>query len=83
MIDHWFGKLLDELDAQDLWDTTAVIVCTDHGHYLGDERATGAPGDDTVADIWGKPMVPQFEPLGHTPLMIHWPRITSRVRPLM
>ena len=33
----------------------------------------GAPGDDTAADIWGKPMVPQFEPLGHTPLMIHWP----------
>jgi arylsulfatase A-like enzyme len=77
MIDHWFGKLLDELDRQDLWDTTAVIVCTDHGHYLGDERSTGAPGPDTssatVADIWGKPMVPQFEPLGHTPLMIHWP----------
>ncbi len=77
MIDHWFGKILDELDAQDLWDTTAVIVCTDHGHYLGDERSTGAPGldagVDTRADIWGKPMVPQFEPLGHTPLMIHWP----------
>ena len=31
----------------------------------------------TVADIWGKPMVPQFEPLGHTPLMIHWPGSTS------
>jgi arylsulfatase A-like enzyme len=73
MIDHHFGKILDELDAQDLWDATAVIVCTDHGHYLGDERTAGAPGDDTVADIWGKPMVPQFEPLGHTPLMIHWP----------
>jgi arylsulfatase A-like enzyme len=74
MIDHWFGTLLDELDRQDLWDTTAVIVCTDHGHYLGDERAAGAPGDNTRADIWGKPTVPQFEPLGHTPLMIHWPR---------
>ncbi len=74
MIDHHFGRILDELDAQDLWDTTAVIVCTDHGHYLGENRVTGAPGDDTVADIWGKPMVPQFEPLGHTPLMIHWPR---------
>lgn len=73
MIDHWFGTILDELDRQDLWDTTAVIVCTDHGHYLGDVRSTGAPGDDTLADIWGKPMVPQFEPLGHTPLMIHWP----------
>lgn len=78
MIDHHFGRVLDELDAQDLWDTTAVIVCTDHGHYLGDVRATGAPGADTTADIWGKPMVPQFEPLGHTPLMIHWPGSTPR-----
>ncbi len=74
MIDHHFGTILDELDAQDLWDTTAVIVCTDHGHYLGEERTAGAPGDDSVSDLWGKPMVPQFEPLGHTPLMIHWPR---------
>ena len=73
MIDHHFGKLLDELDANDLWDTTAVIVCTDHGHYLGEERVVGAPGEEVNADIWGKPMIPQFEPLGHTPLMIHWP----------
>lgn len=73
MIDHHFGRLLDEVDAQGLWDTTAIIVCTDHGHYLGEERSVGAPGEEAVADIWGKPMVPQFEPLGHTPLMIHWP----------
>jgi hypothetical protein len=44
-----------------------VIVCTDHGHYLGDER--------DGKDIWGKPAVPQFEPLGHTPLFIHWPGV--------
>jgi arylsulfatase A-like enzyme len=73
MIDHHLGAILDELDAQDLWDSTAVIVCTDHGHYLGDTRTTGAPGTDERRDIWGKPGVPQFEPLGHTPLMIHWP----------
>ena len=24
-------------------------------------------------DIWGKPAVPQYEPLGHTPLLVHWP----------
>jgi hypothetical protein len=78
MIDDHFGRILDELDAQNLWDTTAVIVCTDHGHYLGDVRATGAPGDDSTADIWGKPGIPQFEPLGHTPLMIHWPGAARR-----
>lgn len=73
MIDHWFGAVLDSLDEGDLWDTTAVIVCTDHGHYLGDERVM----DGERHDIWGKPMVPQFEPLGHTPLLIHWPGVTG------
>ncbi|MEZ5375764.1 MAG: sulfatase [Acidimicrobiales bacterium] len=65
MIDHWFGRILDAFDRRNLWDDTALIVCTDHGHYLGDPREGH--------DIWGKPGVPQFEPLGHTPLLIHWP----------
>ncbi len=61
MIDHWFGRLLDQVDQLGLWDDTAIIVCTDHGHYLGER------------DIFGKPGVPLYEPLGHTPLMIHLP----------
>jgi arylsulfatase A-like enzyme len=68
MTDHWFGRVLDSMDALDLWDSTAVVVCTDHGHYLGDERGGN--------DIWGKPAVPQFEPLGHTPLLVYWPGAT-------
>ncbi len=67
MIDEWFGRILDAFDQQRLWDDTALILCTDHGHYLGDERAG--------KDIWGKPNVPQYEPLGHTPLLIHWPGV--------
>ena len=69
MIDHWFGKVLDAFDRHGLWDDTALVVCTDHGHYLGDER-------DGV-DIWGKPMVPQFEPLGHVPLLVHLPGVAG------
>ncbi len=61
MIDHWFGEVLDALDRNDLWSNTAVIVLTDHGHYLG-ERGT-----------WGKPGVPIFKEMGHIPLMIAWP----------
>jgi len=67
MIDHWFGEVLAALDAGDLWDDTAVVVCTDHGHYLGEVRGG--------ADIWGKPGVPQYEPLGHMPLLVHWPGV--------
>lgn len=69
MIDHWFGRILDAFDRRGLWDDTALIVCTDHGHYLGEERAG--------RDVWGKPNVPHFEPLGHTPLLIHWPGATG------
>lgn len=61
MIDHWFGKVLDTLDERGLGDTTAVIVTTDHGHYLGED------------DIWGKPQVMQREAIGHIPLLVHWP----------
>ena len=36
-------------------------MCTDHGHYLGEK------------DIWGKPGVPIYEPLGHIPLLVAGP----------
>jgi arylsulfatase A-like enzyme len=65
MIDHWFGEIHSALDDGDLWDETAVIVCTDHGHYLGEK------------DIWGKPGVIQYEPLGHIPLLVHWPGVAG------
>ena len=65
MIDHWFGRILDVMDSNSRWDDTALILCTDHGHYLGEK------------DIWGKPRVPQFEPLGHTPLMIALPGVAA------
>ena len=65
MIDHWFGRILDALDATGRWQDTVVILCTDHGHYLGEK------------DIFGKPGVPHYEPLGHTPLMIAAPGVRA------
>ena len=65
MIDHWVGRVFAALDERDLWRSTAVIVCTDHGHYLGEK------------DIWGKPGVIQYEPLGHIPLLVHWPGVAG------
>jgi arylsulfatase A-like enzyme len=61
MIDAWLGRLLDAIERGGFNQNTAVIICTDHGHYLGEK------------DIWGKPAVPVYEPLGHTPLLIAWP----------
>jgi arylsulfatase A-like enzyme len=61
MIDHWFGKVLDAIERNGLADDTVVILCTDHGHYLGEK------------DIWGKPGVPVYQTMGHIPLVIRWP----------
>ena len=63
MIDSWFGKVIDAIGRNGLWDQTAVIVCSDHGHYLGEK------------EIWGKPAAPVYEPLGHIPLMVSWPGV--------
>ena len=65
MIDHWFGRLVDALDRNDQWASTAVVVCTDHGHYLGE------------GDRWGKPAVPVHGTLGHIPLMVAWPGLAA------
>ena len=66
MIDHWFGRLIDAVDSGPDAGTTAVIVCTDHGHYLGER------------DVWGKPGYPIHDELGHIPLMIRWPGVAPR-----
>jgi arylsulfatase A-like enzyme len=63
MIDHWLGRVLDALDRNDLWKDTLVVLCTDHGHYLGEK------------DIWGKPPVPVYQTLGHIPLLMAAPGV--------
>ncbi len=63
MIDHWFGRILDVIDEKRMLDDTLVILCTDHGHYLGEK------------DIWGKPAVPLYEEMSHIPLLIAAPGI--------
>jgi len=65
MIDTWFGRVLDAIDRNGLWEDTAVIVCTDHGHYLGEK------------DIWGKPGAPVYQEMGHIPLMVAWPGVAA------
>jgi arylsulfatase A-like enzyme len=67
MIDHWFGTLLGAIERTGRSADTAVIVCTDHGHYLGEK------------DIFGKPGCPVYEPLGHVPLLVRWPGVDSGV----
>jgi len=64
MIDHWFGKILDAMDRNNLWEDTAIFLVTDHGHYLGERNET-----------FGKPLSPIYNLLGHIPMLIHWPGV--------
>jgi hypothetical protein len=65
MIDAWLGRLLAALDEKALWDDTLVILCTDHGHYLGEK------------DIWGKPGAPLYQTIAHMPLLIAAPGLDA------
>jgi arylsulfatase A-like enzyme len=61
MVDRWFGRVLDRLDREGLWEETMVIVTSDHGHFLGDHG-------------WvGKPAAPLYDVLAHTPLLVYHP----------
>jgi arylsulfatase A-like enzyme len=71
MIDHWLGRVFDALERNGLWRDTVVIVCTDHGHYLGEH------------DTWGKPAVPVRRALGHIPLLVAWPGVAPRAVPAL
>jgi len=61
MVDEQFGKVLDRLDKEELWNETMVIVTSDHGYFLGDHG-------------WiGKNDPPVYDVLARTPLMIWHP----------
>ncbi|HEX7083753.1 MAG TPA: sulfatase [Gaiellaceae bacterium] len=60
LVDRWLGELLDALDREALWDDTAIILTTDHGHDLG-ERG-----------VFGK-QYPHFDSHGNIPLLVWHP----------
>ncbi len=53
MVDRWFGELLRTMDELGLWENTALIVTTDHGHDLGERGVFGKqyPHYDSHANI--------------------------------
>jgi len=61
MVDEWFGRVLNTLDEEGLWDDTVVIVTSDHGFCLGDHG-------------WiGKNDPPVYDVLARTPLFVWHP----------
>ena len=64
--DHYFGRLLDYFDRHDLWESTALVLSTDHGFLLAEH------------DWWGKNLMPYYTEISHIPLIVHHPRYTHR-----
>jgi len=69
MIDHWLGRVLDALDRHSLWDDTAFVLLTDHGHYLGERGGA-----------FGKPGLPIYNVMGHIPMLVAWPGVAPGER---
>lgn len=65
MVDEWFGRVLDALDENELWDETMVIVTSDHGFFLGEEGYVG------------KNQFPVLDLLAKTPLLIWHPECSD------
>jgi hypothetical protein len=61
MCDDYFGRLIDYLDAHDMWKDTCVVLSTDHGFLLSEHG------------WWGKSRMPYYEEISHIPLIIHHP----------
>lgn len=63
MCDHNLGKIIDMMDANNLWDDTMLIVNTDHGFLLGEH------------DYWAKITMPFYQEIAHTPFFVWDPRV--------
>lgn len=60
--DQQLGRLIDYLDANDMWQDTAIVLTTDHGFMLGEH------------EWWGKLRMPFFNEIANIPMMIHDPK---------
>ena len=68
MSDRWLGRLLDVLDAHDLWEDTMVVLTTDHGHMLGEKQ------------FLAKNYMPCYNEIYRIPMMISLPGMTGPSR---
>lgn len=56
--DTCMGRVLDAMDANNMWDDTMLIVNTDHGFLLSEHN------------WWGKMAMPDYNEITHTPLFV-------------
>lgn len=62
MADKWFGKFINALKKNNLYDDALIILTTDHGHLLGEHGFVG------------KNLFHAYNDLSHLPLLVHLPQ---------
>ncbi|MDV7105130.1 sulfatase [Vibrio sp. TH_r3] len=66
MCDEYLGKVLDSFDEHNLWESTMLMVCTDHGFLLGEH------------EWWGKNIMPVYNEIANTPFFLWDPRYSKQ-----
>jgi arylsulfatase A-like enzyme len=61
LVDKYIGRVFETMTNLGMWEDTAFILMTDHGHFLGEHGYTG------------KPRCPTYNALVHIPFMIYVP----------
>ena len=64
--DAQLGRLLDDFDANNRWDDTALVLTTDHGFLLSEH------------DWWAKNRMPFYNEVANIPLFVHHPEMSHR-----
>lgn len=59
--DACLSRILDMMDALDMWKDTLLMVCADHGILLGEHG------------YWSKNIMPYYDEIANIPLFIHAP----------
>ncbi|MFV0436776.1 MAG: sulfatase [Desulfopila sp.] len=67
LVDKWVGKLLDKIQKQGLWDSTMIILTSDHGQPLGN----GEHGHGIMRKCRPWP----YEELAHIPMIVRIPGV--------
>jgi len=68
LVDTWVGYLLERLEALGLMDSTAVILTSDHGFYLGEH---GYIGKALIRE--GFQFLPLYPEVAAVPLLVYVP----------
>jgi arylsulfatase A-like enzyme len=69
LVDRWVGRVLQKVDDLALWDSSVVVVTSDHGTAIGEHGRTGKSNIHEKDDRYW----PLYPELSHVPFLIAAP----------